>query len=167
MKNNQKIMVVAGVAIVCVFLAYLFIHPLNMLYVQAVTFRGATHMYDEATPEALNPDPETFRFENYAKLGKQVLGTALSCMFPVGTKKEYVDRILIEKAGARYERTLIPASIDPNARVSHGYFYTMPWGLHYFASTEQKVSLYYKNGRSIYDVSLSGLGESKCKKDKK
>lgn len=163
MKKNKKITLVLLGIIALPLFVYASIKPLNMLYAQAVTYSGATHIYSKATPEALNPDPENFRFENYTKLGKKALGTALACMFPVGTSKETIDEVLVENAGATYEVDHLPASFGKEREPVHRYLYPMPWGMVPGTIEKLLVSVRFENNRMLEGVYLGGLGLTKCK----
>src|SRR5262245_51332140 len=77
----------------------------------------------KTTLEDLNPDPEKFRFENYAYIGIGDLAEALSCMFLAGTPKDRVDHILIDIAGATYKYETIEAETDLKKKTIHKYLY--------------------------------------------
>src|SRR5579872_6782102 len=55
--------------------------------------------FEPKAPPLAQVTPDTFRFENYGRQGTS-LKRALEKLFPTGTPKQYVDSILVQRAGA-------------------------------------------------------------------
>jgi hypothetical protein len=104
-------------------------------------------------PDDPNFDPEDFRFENYDQMRsypkgegwrKDPLTRALVKMFPPGTDRAYVDKILVEQAGALANK---------NPRAVHlrqgdvGYSYLWPprtvggWVVSFIYRNDKSVSM--------------------------
>lgn len=115
--------------------------------------------------EALNPERQDFMFENYTHLGAGALSVALNCMFPIGSKKEDIDFVLINTAGAHHHIEKLNIPYQEEVEVIHKYSYPIQWGGHKGAET-QVIGMYFKDGSLIDGVYVAGTGIDQCKESK-
>jgi hypothetical protein len=107
-----------------------------------------------STDKILNPyhqqyDPDQFRFEDYSA-SKCLSWEVLAKLFPPGTPKSFVDRVLVSAGGAKVE--LFPEHVGHNL---YGYYKALEPPL-VFMSTVWNVSVHYDNSMnggpdSVYD----------------
>jgi len=105
-------------------------------------------------PYNLRFEPNEFRFEDYT--GPQcVEKEAIAKIFPIGTHKNFVDRILVRQAGAHAQKV--------ENRVETLYKYTYQprtLGSIFFTPSEWQIEISYDHNDQVTDIKMSEPGGS-------
>lgn len=97
-------------------------------------------------------DPDDFRFEDYMA-SKCTVKEALAKLLPLGTDKDFVDRVLSKAGGANITKIPEEIGLGPN---NYSYFYTpRHWANMFFPHTFNVRVAYDENDRVIL-MELSG-----------
>lgn len=89
------------------------IFVLSLVSISTVACSNPFKVTDPADPKF---KPENFRFEDYP--GIPPMTEALRKLFPVGTDREFVEKVLIDAGGAKLKTILSAEQIDKNNKAA-------------------------------------------------
>jgi hypothetical protein len=104
-------------------------------------------------------NPDNFRFEDYM-VTRCVEKEVLAKLFPVGTEKLFVDRVLVDAGGARIKQT--PYRRDSFGKIleeglnKFSYFYEPRHWSNWFFPNTWNVSVMYDADNKVTDVRIPG-----------
>ncbi|MFN3701635.1 MAG: hypothetical protein ACK4VI_08975 [Alphaproteobacteria bacterium] len=100
-------------------------------------------------PYHQNFDPDQFRFEDYT-VNICIRREILAKLFPVGTPKNFVDRVLVKAGGANAEK--VPEHVGHNM---YSYYKALEPPL-VFMSSVWNVAVQFDDNMNVTDMSIGG-----------